>query len=188
VSNKRANLVDEGFDVALRASIKLGDSTLVARKLGDLELHLYASPKYLEQRGAPVTPTDLVNHHNVIFRGQASFRGDASPGGAPELSRTWLLAGPSGETSVTLRGRIGGDDLSFVRAMLVAGAGIGLLPQLNCASDEASGRLVRVLPGYHARGASLYVVYPSKKHVPARVTAFRDVVVDAFSAWAARAS
>ncbi len=48
-----------------------------------------------------------------------------------------------------------------------------------------SGRLVRVLPDHHARGASLYVVYPSRKNVPARVTAFRDFVVEAFASWAA---
>jgi LysR family transcriptional activator of dmlA len=47
-----------------------------------------------------------------------------------------------------------------------------------------SGRLVRVLPDYHARGASLYIVYPSAKNVPARVTAFRDFVVEAFASWA----
>ena len=174
VTNKRVSLVDEGFDVALRASAKLADSTLVARKLGDIDHRLYASPKYLEHRGAPVTPLDLVNHHSVVFRGQ-------------ELAKTWLLHSSGGETSVALRGRIAGDDFSFVRAMVIAGAGIGLLPHLNCVSDVASGRLLRVLPEYHARGASLYVVYPSKKQVPARVTAFRDFVSEAFADWASRA-
>jgi DNA-binding transcriptional LysR family regulator len=68
--------------------------------------------------------------------------------------------------------------------MVVAGGGIGLLPHINCAADEAAGRLVRVLPEHHARGASLYVVYPSRKNVPLRVTAFRDFVVEAFASWA----
>lgn len=85
-----------------------------------------------------------------------------------------------------MRGRINGDDMSFVRGMVVAGAGIGLLPQINCAPDEASGRLVRVLPAFTARGATLYVVYPSAKQVPARVAAFRDFVSDAFAAWTLR--
>lgn len=60
------------------------------------------------------------------------------------------------------------------------------VPQLNCVADEASGRLIRVLPAFQARGATLYVVYPSAKQVPARVTAFRDFVSEAFSAWSAR--
>ena len=78
--------------------------------------------------------------------------------------------------------------MSFVRGMVSAGGGIGLLPQLNCATDEASGRLVRVLPGFQARGATLYVLYPSTKQVPVRVTVLRDFVTEAFTVWSARQS
>lgn len=170
LGNQHANLIDEGFDVAVRAAGNLGDSSLVARKLGELELHLYASPRYLERRGAPESCKELAEHQCIVFRGK-------------ELARTWALHGPGGEVGVAVRGRIGGDDLTFVRSMVVAGAGVGLLPHINAASDEASGRIVRVLPEWHARGASLYVVYPSSKNVPARVTAFRDFVVEAFGSW-----
>jgi DNA-binding transcriptional LysR family regulator len=170
LTNEHANLVEEGFDVAVRATADLGDSSLVARKLGDLELRLYASPRYLQKHGAPATWSDLADHHCIVFR-------------AKELARTWALQSAAGDTSVPVRGRIGGDDFSFVRAMVAAGGGIGILSHINCAADEASGRLVRVLPDYHARGASLYVVYPSRKNVPARVTAFRDFLVEAFASW-----
>jgi DNA-binding transcriptional LysR family regulator len=170
VTNKHANLVDGGFDVAVRATVDLGDSSLIARKLGDLEHRLYASPRYLQRYGTPAAWSDLADHPCVVFR-------------AKELARTWALRSATGDVSVPVRGRIGGDDFTFVRAMVVAGGGIGLLPHVNCAADEASGRLVRVLPDYHARGASLYVVYPSTKNVPARVTAFRDFVVAAFASW-----
>jgi len=170
VTNRRVNLVEEGFDLALRASARLADSTLVARKLGDLQLRLYAAPRYLERHGAPAAPSDLVNHQTVLFRAEA-------------LSRTWQLERAGESTSVSLRGRMGGDDMGVVRAMVLAGAGIGLLPHLNCAADEASGKLRRVLPAYHVRGAGLYLLYPSKRHVPARVAAFRDYVAAAFDAW-----
>jgi DNA-binding transcriptional LysR family regulator len=176
LTNQHTNLVDEGFDVAVRATGRLVDSSLVARKIGDISLGLYASPSYLSKRGAPLTLADLVLHPCVVFR-------------ATELVRTWALrtAGKAAEPApLAVRGRIGGDDNGFVRAMVIAGAGIGLLPQINCAADEASGRLVRVLPAFHARGATLYVVYPSTKQVPARVTAFRDFVTEAFAAWSAR--
>jgi DNA-binding transcriptional LysR family regulator len=172
LTNHHANLIDEGFDVAMRATADLGDSSLVVRKLGDLEHHLYASPHYLQRRGAPATCEELAHHPCIVFRGN-------------ELARTWNLRGPGGATSVAVRGRLGGDDLTFVRSMIVAGAGIGLLPHLNATADEASGRIVRILPEWHALGASLYVVYPSRKNVPARVTAFRDFVVEAFAAWQA---
>jgi DNA-binding transcriptional LysR family regulator len=170
LTNQHANLVDEGFDVAMRATADLGDSSLVARKLGDLELHLFASPAYLKRRGVPATCEELPRHPCIVFRGK-------------ELARTWELRGPSGEATIAIRGRLGGDDMSFVHSMIVSGAGIGLLPNINAADDDASGRIVRVLPEWHARGAALYVVYPSSKNVPARVTAFRDFVVEAFATW-----
>ncbi|HYQ42356.1 MAG TPA: LysR family transcriptional regulator [Polyangiaceae bacterium] len=173
VSNKPSNLVAEGFDVAVRASAKLDDSSLVARKLGEIEHGLYAAPRYLERHGSPTEPSQLMSQHTVVFR-------------AKELSKTWTLHGPEGSSTWPLRGRIGGDDFTFVRGMVIAGGGIGLLPRFTCVADEASGRLLRVLPDYHARGATLYVLYPSRKHVPPRVTAFRDFVVDAFAAWSSR--
>jgi DNA-binding transcriptional LysR family regulator len=92
-----------------------------------------------------------------------------------------------GDTGVAVRGRIGGDDFSFLRGIVLAGGGIAAMPHINCAADERAGRLVRVLPTYHLRGATLYLVYPSAKSLPARVVAFRDFVVDAFRAWTTRA-
>jgi|HubBroStandDraft_4_1064222.scaffolds.fasta_scaffold03279_11 DNA-binding transcriptional LysR family regulator len=173
LTNQNTNLVDEGFDVAVRATPTLGDSSLVARKLGELQLRMYASPEYLERHGAPASCDDLQQHQCVVFRGI-------------ELARTWGLRSAAGETRVPVRGRIGGDDFTFVRSIVLAGGGIGILPDINSAADEASGRLVRVLPAFHAPGASVYVVYPSARNVPLRVTAFRDFVVAAFEAWRSR--
>lgn len=165
VTSRRVDLIEEGFDIALRASAKLSDSSLVVRKLGVIRHGLFAAPKYAERHGLPATPNDLANHHVLVF-------------GAENLLRTWSLEGSAGTAAVTLRGRIGGDDFSFLRAMAVAGAGIALLPEINSTDDVASGRLRRVLPEYSAPGASLYVVYPSKRQLPPRVAAFRDFVAD----------
>jgi len=173
LTNQHSNLVSEGFDVALRAVARLSDSSLVARKLGDLELRLYTSPKYATKYGIPTSLDELHQHKCVVFR-------------ATELVRTWSLEGAPGAANLQVRGRVGGDDFSFVRAIVGAGGGIGILPHINAAADEASGRLVRVLPEYHLRGATLYLLYPSSRNVPARVTAFRDFVIEAFNAWSTR--
>jgi DNA-binding transcriptional LysR family regulator len=170
LTNQHTNLVGEGFDVAVRATARLSDSSLVARKLGELQLRMYASPKYLEKHGSPASWADLQRHQCVVFRGT-------------DLTRTWALRRAEGEEPVLVRGRIGADDFTFVRSVVLAGGGIGMLPDINSAADEASGRLVRVLPEFHAPGASLYVVYPSARNVPLRVTAFRDFVVAAFDSW-----
>jgi DNA-binding transcriptional LysR family regulator len=175
LTNQHSKLVDEGFDVAIRATANLRGASLVVRKLGVIEQRLYAAPKYLEKRGMPTSVEELQQHQCILFR-------------PTELTRTWTFAGEAGETSVEVRGRVGGDDFSFVRAIVLAGGGIGVLPHLNSAAEEASGRLVRILPTLHLRGATLYIVYPSAKHVPTRVTAFRDFVVEAFRAWSARSA
>ena len=142
------------------------------RKVGDIEHRLYAAPAYLERHGVPTSWRDLERHRCVVFR-------------AKDLARTWALVGAEGAVAVPVRGRVGGDDFTAVRAIVAAGGGIGLLPHLNSAKLEAEGRLVRVLPELHARGATLYLLYPSAKHVPARVSAFRDFVLEAFASWQA---
>jgi DNA-binding transcriptional LysR family regulator len=172
LTNHHTNLVKDGFDVAVRATASLEDSSLVARKLGEVEQRMYASPRYLERHGAPSSVDDLHKHQCVLFR-------------AKDLARTWKLGGGKDET-VEVRGRIGGDDFTFVRSIVLAGGGIGILPHINSAADEESGRLVRVLPRLHARGASLYLVYPSAQNLPSRVAAFRDFVVEAFESWRSR--
>jgi len=173
LGNAHTDLVDQGFDVAVRATASLRDSSLVARKLGELAHGLYASPSYLRKHGVPTAPSDLSRHQCIVFRGK-------------DLVRTWTLRDGAAESATEIHGRVGGDDFSFVRAMMLRGAGIGLCPMVLCKRDEEDGKLVRVLPGFSARGATLYVIYPSRHKVPARVTAFRDFVVDAFDAWANR--
>jgi DNA-binding transcriptional LysR family regulator len=169
LTNRAVSLVEEGFDVAVRAALRLPDSSLVAKKLGDVEHALYASPKYIERRGAPSSPDDLLAHQCIVFRGK-------------DFAKTWKLHDGAATVDVVVRGHMNGDDFSYVRAATVAGGGVALLPRIVCEKDEAAGRLVRVLPRYAAKGAGLYVLYPSTAHVPARVTAFRDFVAAAFDA------
>jgi DNA-binding transcriptional LysR family regulator len=163
LTNRAVNLVDEGFDLAVRAAARLADSAVIAKKLGDLEHGLFAAPRYLDAHGAPSSPDQLAQHRLVAFR-------------AKDLERVWKL----GDVDVPVRARIGADDFSYIRAAVIAGGGIGLMPRLVCAKDEAAGRLVRVMPSFGAKGAALYIMYPSSTHVPARVTAFRNFVAAAF--------
>jgi DNA-binding transcriptional LysR family regulator len=134
-----------------------------------LRTGLYASPAYVETHGAPSSPRDLNDHRCVVFRGQ-------------DLVKTWKLYDDDETVDVVVRARMGGDDFGYVRAAVLAGGGIALLPRIVCVKDEAAGRLVRVLPRFESKGAGLYVLYPSAAHVPARVTAFRDFVAAAFEA------
>ncbi len=160
LTNRKLNLVSEGLDVAVRAG-RLESSSLVARKIGTLQVELYASPAYAERARLPANLGELGRHKIVAF-------------GARDGKVTWPLEGPQGRESVQLSCRIACDDFGYVRASLVAGGGIGLIPRMLAASEVATGRLVRVLPEYSVSGAPLHVIYPSTRQIPSKVSAFRD--------------
>lgn len=160
LTNRKVNLVSEGLDVAVRAG-KLESSSLVARKIGTLDLDLYASPSYAERHRLPATLAELARHKLVAF-------------GARDGKLTLALNGPRGQETVELDCRIACDDFGFVRATLVAGGGIGVIPRMIASSELATGRLVRVLPEYSTNAGVLHVLYPSARQVSAKVSAFRD--------------
>ncbi len=160
LTNRIVDLVRESFDVALRAGRVSDSAALVARRVGQTELGLFASADYLA-RGTPERPEDLAAHDCVLFRAQ---------GGAAR----WKLVGPEGEIAVDVRGPINADDFTFVRASVRAGAGIAFIPIIG-APD-----LVRVLPAYSRAAEPVSIVYRRTPHLSATVRAFRDHVVGAF--------
>ena len=168
LTGRIVNLVEEGVDLAVRAG-PLRDSSLIARRVNGLEAWLFASPAYLDARGTPSSLADLAGHDCVLFRPK---RGQGE----------WTLIGPGGQTRVTVRGPIAADDFTFLREAVLAGAGIGLLPAVQCEQDVARGRLVRLLPGYSGPSAPLHVVWPASRHVPKRVVLVREWLVKSLGA------
>lgn len=164
---RRVDLVEEGFDLALRAG-RLDDSSLIARRVGLSDGRLFATPAYLERAGTPKKVSDLTKHSFVMFRPRH---------GQVELT----LEGPKGPEHVTVKGPIGVDDFSFVRRAVLAGAGIGLLPAVYCRSELEHGLLSRVLPKHAWKSAGLHIVYPSGRYVPQRVALLRDFLIKELS-------
>ena len=166
------DLVGEGFDCAIRAGV-LRDSSLIARKIVEMEGRLFAAPAYVAKHGTPRSAQELDAHRCILFRGRSG-------------ETEWVLfTADTEEVRVRVTGNICGDDMAFVRAATLGGGGIGLLPALLCAKDVASGRLVEVLPTYESRAGALYFVHASTKHVPAKIVAFRDCVLSTFQRWKA---
>jgi DNA-binding transcriptional LysR family regulator len=157
------DLVEEGVDLALRASRTL-DPLLVARRLVPPRVALFASPTYLARRGNPGRVAELADHDCVLFR---AVRG-----------RTlWTLDGPQGSETVEVTGPMSADEFSFVRAAVLSGVGIGLIPSFLCAGAVDSGRLTPVLPEHFLPTPPLNLVYPSARYLPHRVAVFRDYLV-----------
>ncbi len=165
LTSRVVDLVAEGFDLGIRAS-PLRDSSLVVRKLGEASLGLFASPEYLDRRGTPTRVADLATHEFVTFSSMS-------------LGSTLPLHGPDGEEKVEVHGSIASDDLGFVRRVVSAGAGIGLVPLFfsDCAAQDELAGLRRVLPQWTLRGAGVSIVAPSARQEPRRVKLFREALV-----------
>jgi DNA-binding transcriptional LysR family regulator len=167
LTSRLADLVTEGFDLAVRAG-RLPDSSLVARRIGSTEVALMASPAYLRRRGRPRTPGELAAHDFVLYR--------ATGGRA-----TVQLRGPDGEAAVEVTSSLVADDLAFCRMAVESGAGLALLPVHSLAELVAAGKLEQVLPEWSYGESSLFVVLPTARHVPLRVALLRDFLVEHLS-------
>jgi DNA-binding transcriptional LysR family regulator len=161
-TDRRVDLVAEGYDVAVRAGA-LADSTLVARRIGSVERVAVASPGYLRAKGAPRRPADLAGHDCLVFSGGRE-------------TNVWALQAAGRQVSVTVRARMVVNDFDLLRAAALAGSGVALLPLHACAEDLAAGRLERVLPTCNSPGTPLSAVYPGGRHPSPKVGAFVEVL------------
>ncbi len=162
LTGRVVDLVAEGFDVAIRAG-RLPDSSLIARKLGSTQIHVVASPDYLQVHGCPKRPEELAGHTFVLHN-------------APSMVRTFTLHGAGGVREVEVVGRVSVNEYGVVHRLAAAGFGLAAVPDVICAQDVREGRLVQVLPGWAVPEGAIYAVYPSTRHLSAALRAFLDFV------------
>ena len=159
------NLIEAGLDVAVRIG-RLGDSSLIARRVGEVRRLLVASPGYLAARGTPRTPKDLAKH-------------DVISGAARPL--VWRFRRAERDRMVRLAPRL---IVNEVDAMLIAvrgGRGLGRPLSYQVADDLASHSLVRLLPEYEPPPLPVHIVTPSAQHLAAKTRAFVDHATRAFA-------
>lgn len=167
LSGRIANLVDEGFDLVLRAltSTRL-DPGLVARPLMDVAFQLVGSPGYLEQAGRPSTLRELRGHSLLMYSGM-------HPGGS------LTLKGPNGEEVVQFHAVMRSDNETMLHMAALEGMGLVFLPACMTHADIARGALEFVLPEHVTFKTTLHAVYPSRKFLSAKVRTF----IDFFASW-----
>lgn len=156
------DVVAEGFDLAIRGG-KLDDSELVARRVCSLALWTVASPAYLARRGEPRTPAELAAHDVLIYT----------------LSRDGARLRYPGHEPVAVRGPLASNNGDALLVAAERGLGVLVQPDWMLADAVRAGRLVRLLPDVQPATASMWAVYPSSRHLSAKVSAFVDFVAAA---------
>ena len=164
LSDEFVDIVGESFDLAIRIA-DLPDSSLVARRLAPIHRVLCATPDYLAAHGEPRTIADLARHVCLTAAGQD----------------VWRLEGPTGLVAFHPSGPLQTNSSEVVRESVLAGIGIALRSTWDVGSDISAGRLVVVLPDYHAsRRLALHAVYPSRRFLPAKVRIFIDYLAQIY--------
>ncbi len=165
LANRRVDLVEEGFDIAVRVG-QLEDSSLVARLLGKSELALFASPAYLKKAGEPKMPGDVKDHHCIVMSDQID-------------SAQWALIRNDQKTTQKIRPQLAVNDFHIMRRLLVEGCGIGMLPDYMANGWEKE--LQRILLKWKIPSVDIHAVYPSHQGATPKVRAFIDFLQIAIS-------
>lgn len=159
-SDRMVNLVEEGFDVAVRIG-HLTDSSLVARRLAAVRMITCASPAYLASAGAPITLADMATHEAII---DTNLRD-------PTL---WRFGRKGDAQEVRVRGRLRFNGAEASVEAAVKGFGIVRTPAFAAAEALRAGRLVPILCDVEPEEIHLHAVYPHARHLAAKVRAFVD--------------
>jgi DNA-binding transcriptional LysR family regulator len=162
-ANRSVDLIEEGFDLAIRLG-RVADSSLVARGLFGVPSMLVASPDYRQRRGVPSRPEDLAAHPCMAIA-------------SGPFHRNLQLKKGSRVVRVPIRGPLNVDDFDILRQAASSGLGIALLPAWRCSDDVASGRLEQLLTQWAAPVVPMHVVHHGARAIAPSARAFVDLLM-----------
>lgn len=168
LDDRLVDLVQDGFDIALRVTT-LTDSSLMVRRLCPSRVVMVASPDYLAERGIPAEPADLKEHACLVYSNQT-------------YGLEWRLVEAASGNKLTVRlgdSRVRANNGDILRFAALQGQGIAILPTFFVGEDISLQRLVRVLPGWEGVSNDVCLVWPHARYTPAKVRAFVDYMVKA---------
>lgn len=167
LSDRMVDLVDEGFDLAIRIT-RAPHPNLIARQLATTGLVLCAAPAYLERRGTPAHPSELAKH-DVISYSYYSSRDE------------WSFDGPDGPVTVKTHPRLHANNGDTCLAAALQGQGIVLQPTFLVYEELRSGALRAILPEWRSPELGVYVTYTSRRQLPLKLRQMIDFLADAFA-------
>lgn len=169
LNDRVVDLVEEGYDLAIRASAsEIRPATLVARRITSVHLVACATPGYLSRHGTPRSPEELQGHNCLLST-------------YTPVSREWSFNGPDGPLRVPVSGNFIVNNGDALRAAALAGNGIAMLTTDIVGEDLAARRLLPLFTNLAPTELKVYAVYPSNRHVSAKVRTFVDFLVEYFA-------
>ena len=158
------DLIEEGYDLAIRATTEPLPATLVARPLRPMPFVIAASREYLQRRGVPQSPEDLAQHDCLMIGS----------------GHSWHLTGPNGTIEVPARVvlRFASSMTVAVAHAVCAGMGLAPLPRLIFEDPMFKDALCPVLVKHPLRHSHLYALYVSRKHLPLKIRTFLDHLME----------
>ena len=177
LEDRFVDIVGEGFDVAVRGA-PVVDSTLMGRRLFETRRVVVASPKYLEERGRPVKPSDLANHECLIFNKGRHFESE------------WRFGRGGAAHALHITGRLATTNSELPLAWALAGLGLTQKSWWEVAEHVEAGVLVTVLDDFEPDPASFFAIHPVNHAMSRKVALFIDALASLFSsaAWSVRNS
>ncbi|MGB8417455.1 LysR family transcriptional regulator [Paraburkholderia sp.] len=161
------DIVEEGYDLAIRIS-RAGSTSHAARKLATSRNTLCASPAYLARYGYPAAPADLVEHRCIGYAYAAT-------------GNEWQLIDSERKThAVKVNYHMHTNNGDTARAAALAGQGVIWQPTFLIGNDLRAGTLIQLLPDYRLPDIDVLALYPSRRHLSAKIRAVVDFLVDAF--------
>lgn len=160
LNDRYVDLVDEGYDVAVRIG-RLKDSSLVARRLAPNRRVVAGSPAYLDRRGRPARPEDLANHDCLVYTNSPT-------------AEQWQFRIGEEIRSVRVEASLRSNNGEILHAAALAGLGLMVMPTFICGPDLAAGRLEAVLADCTVSESAVHAVYPHNRHLSPKVRAFVD--------------
>jgi DNA-binding transcriptional LysR family regulator len=164
-TDRLVDLVEEGFDAALRIRATLPDSTLIAKRIRQIPIHVVAAPSYLKAHGTPQKPEDLSRHNCFIYT----------------LSSRPFEWSFKGARHVKVHGTIHANHGHLLLEPLRDGEGIAMLPEFLLSQDLEKKTIVPILTKFPVDPLSLFVVYPPSRHSSPKIRALVDLVGEWFA-------
>ena len=161
-TDRRVDLVEEGFDLSIRITSRLAPTEIV-RRLGSCSVVTVAAPAYLARHGRPASPSELAGHECL------AYSGDPDPG-------TWSFGRGERITKVEVRSRFSANNGDVLAEAAAHGLGITQAPDFIAQPYLAAGRLEQILAEFAPEELGVYALLPGARHMPYRVRALIDFI------------